>query len=150
MATKKDTPLEEQTDRVRPGAGLFMARYYVELARFSTWLLTSVIIAVAFLLLGGLHSPKTPLLVSMYVAEGAFTLSLLCYVASGFLDTRLLSASDSLEKPQRDMLLMQLKVARISQQVLFAVGVIAVLVFAIEVSLLFFAAAPATAQPTAG
>lgn len=137
-------------------------RYHTEVARFSTWLSSSIIITIAFLLLGGLHTPKPLLLVFMYTALSSLALSMVAYLAAHMCNAQLVAAKLSYEVAQLDAKAKKatpklekaiqswrsgLKAAQWAQQILFIIGLIAVVGFAIEVSLLFFTvpAAPAPA-----
>jgi CHASE2 domain-containing sensor protein len=95
MPTKKETTSAvAKRSESSPMRGKMTARYLTELARFSTWLSSALIVAMTFLLLAGLRSPKMPLLVSLYVTLGAFGLSLLCYLVTGWFMMRLMDGAE--------------------------------------------------------
>jgi hypothetical protein len=132
------------------------ARYHTELARFSTWLFGSVVISLTFLLLAGLRNPHVLLLVCMYAAMGAFALTVLVYPLINLWNGRLLAlklqqdglpaapkakdkeAAETLQATT-ERLQKRLKLLSIAQHIFFIIGLIAVLGFAIEVSLYLFA-----------
>lgn len=140
MPTKKETTAakvetKDSKELVMPGK--MSARYLSELARFSTWLSSALIIAMTFLLLAGLRQPKLPLLISLYVTLGAFGLSMLCYLVSGWISLKLYDGAE-LTKEQGATTRKRLNVLRKAQQIFFVIGLIALVVFVAEVSLLFF------------
>lgn len=161
--TNEPTP-EDQKDQTKLGFERgyvkyqLMDRYYSELSRFSTWMFSSVIVAMTFLLLAGLRSPHVLLLVFMYGALGAFSLSLLAYLLAHWFKAQLMMKKESCEKAKQEgddklerlekekvQAKKWLKVVRVSQQVLFAIGLVAIVGFSIEVSLLFFVPATSAA-----
>jgi hypothetical protein len=135
MPTKKETTAVAKVDAPMPGKMTF--HYLSELARFSTWLSSAMIVAMTFLLLAGLRTPKLPLLVSLYVTLGAFGLSLLCYLVSGWIMMRVVDG-EALTATRSEMMNSRLKMLRLAQQLFFLVGIISLAVFVAEASLLFF------------
>ena len=120
------------------------ARYHSELARYSTWLFSSILVALTFLLLAGLKNPKLPLQIFLYTALIAFALSILVYLIIQSLNVRLIGAAD---KEKEDKLSLMLKQAEIAHQILFVIALIAISGFAVEVIMLFFAVPAASSQP---
>lgn len=128
------------------------AKYHTELARFSTWLFSGIIISITFLLLAGLRNPHIWLLIFMYVALGCFTLTVLLYPLINLWNGQLLAKVAHYEslksqdkktleplKKAKQQLASRLKVLQYVQQTLFVIGALAALGFAIEVSLYLFA-----------
>jgi hypothetical protein len=144
MPTKKETPAEvkEMAPMMR---GRMTARYLAELARFSTWLSSALIVAMTFLLLAGLRTPKLPLLISLYVTLGAFGLSLLCYLVTGWIMMRVMDGEE-LTAAGAARMEGRLGMLRKAQQIFFFIGIISLAVFVAEVSLLFF---PSSSSGTA-
>jgi hypothetical protein len=145
-------------------------RYHAELTRFSTWLFASIMVTMTFLLLAGLRNPRTLLVVFMYVAIASFALVVLIHpllhLWNGQLMTAVQEAESAVPAKARSKkaaaeaaaassptagLESRVKVLRVAQQVLFVVGLLATVGFAVEVSLyLFVTAAPAGASGQAG
>lgn len=118
-----------------------------DLARYSANFFTGIVVAIAFLLLGGLHQPPLWLLVFMYTSLGATALasllSLPITVLQGLVDVAKPRDSHTVQLATR------LRIVQIMQLIVFVIAVAAVVGFAIEMSLLFFpatAAVPAAAQ----
>ena len=132
-------------------------QYYSELARTSSFLLVGTIALMTFLLSVGLQHPKVDLSIFLYSTLVILGLNLVAYVLGHLMHERVMMKAMAIEstKDKNELEVLttakkqahkQLKVMRVVQQVLFILGVIAVVGFAIIASQLFFAAA--TAQPT--
>jgi hypothetical protein len=163
MATTKESTQEETTNMHSEHFGMkynfLMERYYSDLSRLSTGMFASVIVAITFLLLAGLRTPHVLLLVFMYSALGAFALTILTYVVMQMLRAKLMmkkmacekakeEGADNLERLEGEKAQAKkwVKVSGMVLQVLFVLGLIAIVGFSIEVSMLFFVP---TAQPAA-
>jgi hypothetical protein len=132
MATK---PTAEQTN--------LTIQYHSELARYSTTLFASTLVALTFLLLAGLRNPKMLLLVFLYITMASFVLSLVSYLVIRSLSARLAVAT---VKEKEAKLTKALSVVQVIQQVLFVIGLIGISGFAIEVVMLLFPAAGAASS----
>jgi hypothetical protein len=121
--------------------------YHSELARYSSGLFASVLVALTFLLLAGLRHPATWLLVFLYLTLASFILSLLTYMSIQMLNAKLAAAT---VKEKEAKLAKWLKGFQIAQQVFFVLGLVGISGFAIEVIMLLFPAASATPTTSGG
>jgi hypothetical protein len=126
--------------KLSPEQTKVVARYHSELARYSSTLFASVLVALTFLLLAGLRNPKLLLMVFLYTTLASFILSLLAYMSIQMITTRLAVVT---VKEKEANLASALKVFQIAQQILFLIGLIGISGFAIEVIMLLFPAAGA-------
>ena len=133
--------------KLSPEQTKLTARYHSELARYSSTLFASVLVALTFLLLAGLRNPKLLLMVFLYITLASFILSLLSYMSIQMLGVRIAMAT---VKEKEAKLGSALKVMQIVQQVLFVIGLISISGFAVEVIMLLFPAATATTPAASG
>jgi hypothetical protein len=165
----KDTKSPQQDETINSNAEFargqyrMAARYHAELARFSTWIFSGIIISITFLLLAGLRNPHTLLLIFMYVALGCFSLTVLLYPLVNHWGAQLIAKTAYLEsltskdkatldaaKKAKAQLSSRLKALQYTQQALFVIGALAALGFAIEVSTYLFATPTAAPAGQAG
>jgi hypothetical protein len=123
------------------------AHYHSELARYSSGLFASVLVALTFLLLAGLRHPTIWLQIFLYLALASFILGLLSYMSIQMVSAKLAAAT---VKEKEAKLAKALNVFQIAQQVFFVLGLIGISGFAVEVIMLLFPAATATPSATSG
>ena len=133
------------------------AKYYSELVRLSTWLLTGVLALMTFLLTVGYQKPHHGFSYSLYAAIIALALNLFFYVVGTLAHDNYLSTSAKADankdKDKAEAVLARkksagtlLKLTRGLQQLLFVVSIVAVAALAIYTANFFFAIATASAQ----
>ncbi len=127
--------------KLSPEQRTLTAHYHSELARYSSGLFASVLVALTFLLLAGLRHPATWLLVFLYLTLASFVLSLVTYMSIQLINARIAVAT---VKEKEAKLSKVLSVVQIAQQVFFFLGLVGVSGFAVEVIMLLFPAAAAT------
>ena len=127
--------------KLSPEQRTMTAHYHSELARYSSGLFASVLVALTFLLLAGLRHPALLLLIFLYLTLASFILSLLTYMSIQMINARLAAAT---VKEKEAKLAKALNVFQIAHQVFFVLGLIGISGFAIEVIMLLFPAAAAT------
>jgi len=123
------------------------AHYHSELARYSSGLFASVLVALTFLLLAGLRHPTLWLQIFLYLTLASFILGLLCYMSIQMINAKLAAAT---VKEKEAKLSKALSTFQVAQQVLFVLGLIGISGFAIEVIMLLFPAASATSSAATG
>lgn len=146
-------------DLVLSGESSFLnAKYYSELVRLATWLLTGVLALMTFLLTVGYQKPHHNFSYALYTAIVALGLNLIFYLVGNLAHDNYLSnlakAADNKDKDKADAVASSkknagtlLKVVRVLQQVLFVVAVVAVAALAIYTANFFFAIATAATAP---
>jgi hypothetical protein len=147
---KSDTPM-------RPAWPL-NHNFYSELIRINSWLFVGLLALMTFLLSVGLQRPKVNFSSFLYAAIITLGLNFILYVLGQLAHERYASRSLLVEDPKlkgddvkkanakRDQAFMMLRVTRVVQQVVFVVGIVAIVGLAIVAAQLFFA----ISTPSAG
>ncbi|HUC86779.1 MAG TPA: hypothetical protein VMR75_00425 [Candidatus Saccharimonadales bacterium] len=118
---------------------------------------------MTFLLLAGLRNPHILLVVFMYLALGCFTLTVLLFPLINLWNGQLMAKAAHYEslksqdkktleplKQAKKQLASRLNALRAIQQILFIIGALAALGFAVDVSLYLFATPAASQAGQAG
>jgi hypothetical protein len=133
--------------KLSPEQRTAVAHYHSELARYSSGLFASTLVALTFLLLAGLRHPTLWLQIFLYLTLASFVLGLLAYMSIQMISARLTSVT---VKEKEARLTKALAIAQIAQQVLFVLGLIGISGFAVEVIILLFPAATTATPASAG